>query len=374
MIGELIAISRARHQAESALRFAKEAAEAANHAKSAFLANMSHELRTPLNAILGFAQLMGRDAALTSRQGESLEIINRSGEHLLNLINDVLEMSKIEAGRITLNPERFDLRRLLQTLQEMFQIRAEAKHLSLQFDLAAELPQYVLTDEGKLRQVLINLLSNAVKFTDKGKVTLRAGKEDKGNSTYLYFEIEDTGTGIAPEEIDSLFQPFVQTTSGTQAREGTGLGLTISRQFVQLMKGDIQLTSTLGQGSIFRFDIQVTAVEQPETPQQVSRGRVLRLAFDQPIYRILVVDDRLENRLLIEQLLQTVGFETMTASDGQEAIAAWQTWHPDLILMDMWMPVMDGYQATRQIRVLEKLQPNSTHTAIVALTASAFEE
>jgi two-component system sensor histidine kinase/response regulator len=184
LVGELIAIGRARHQAESALRIAKEAAEAANRAKSAFLANMSHELRTPLNAILGFAQLMERDDGLTSRQGESLEIINRSGEHLLNLINDVLEMSKIEAGRITLNPECFDLHRLLQTLQEMFQIRAEAKRLSLQFEVAV--PQYVITDEGKLRQVLINLLSNAVKFTDKGEVTLRAGRRDK--------ETRDKGT------------------------------------------------------------------------------------------------------------------------------------------------------------------------------------
>jgi len=375
LVGELIAIGRARHQAESALRIAKEAAEAANRAKSAFLANMSHELRTPLNAILGFAQLMERDDGLTSRQGESLEIINRSGEHLLNLINDVLEMSKIEAGRITLNPERFDLHRLLQTLQEMFQIRAEAKKLSLQFEIAA-VPQYVITDEGKLRQVLINLLSNAVKFTERGKVTLRAGKEDKGNSSfYLYFEVEDTGTGIALEEIDSLFQPFVQTTSGTQAREGTGLGLTISRQFVQLMGGDIYLTSTVGQGSIFRFEVPITAVEQPQEAQQVSRGRVLRLAADQPECRILVVDDRLENRKLLDELLQTVGFQTRAVADGQEAITAWSAWHPDLILMDMRMPVMDGYQASRRIRTLEKAQSNSRQqTAIVALTASAFEE
>jgi len=346
LVGELIAIGRARHQAESALRVAKEAAEAANRAKSAFLANMSHELRTPLNSILGFAQLLERDNALTSRQRESLEIINRSGEHLLNLINDVLEMSKIEAGRITLNPESFDLHRLLQTLQEMFQIRAEAKRLSLQVEIAPELPQYVLTDEGKLRQVLINLLSNAVKFTETGGVTLRAGvhpqskiknPKSKISTPYtLYFEVEDTGQGIAPEEIGSLFQPFVQTTSGTQAREGTELGLTISRQFVQLMQGDIYLTSTLGKGSIFRFEVQVTPVEQPEeVAQQVTSGRVLRLAHDQHLYRILVVDDRLENRKLIEQLLQAVGFETRTAANGQEAITSWEAWHPHLHL--------DGY-------------------------------
>ncbi|HEY9858303.1 MAG TPA: PAS domain S-box protein, partial [Candidatus Obscuribacterales bacterium] len=215
LVGELIAIGRARHQAEEALRIAKEAAEAANRSKSMFLANMSHELRTPLNAILGFTQLMERDPALTAQQEESLEIINRSGEHLLNLINDVLEMSKIEAGRMTLHPTAFDLHRLLYTLQEMFQIRAAAKQLSLQFELAPDLPPYVLMDEGKLRQVLINLLSNAVKFTDSGGVRLRASlqKQNQSNkvSYHLDVSVEDTGSGIAPEEIDSLFQPFVQT-------------------------------------------------------------------------------------------------------------------------------------------------------------------
>ncbi|HEY9846039.1 MAG TPA: histidine kinase dimerization/phospho-acceptor domain-containing protein, partial [Candidatus Caenarcaniphilales bacterium] len=287
LVGELIAIGIARHKAEEALRVAKEVAvgEAArsadaNRAKSTFLANMSHELRTPLNAILGFSQLMERDNSLTPRQQESLAIINRSGEHLLNLINDVLEMSKIEAGRITLNPAPFDLRRLLETLEEMFQIRVKAKQLSLQFEIAPELPHYVLADEGKLRQILINLLSNAVKFTDQGGVTLRARAQESSakrsqhlglnsrlestqnalavadigepalnelelvkthNSCTLHFEVEDTGRGIAPEEIDSLFQPFVQTTSATQVREGTGLGLTISRQFVQLMGGEIDL-------------------------------------------------------------------------------------------------------------------------------------
>ncbi|MBW4574424.1 MAG: PAS domain S-box protein [Aphanothece sp. CMT-3BRIN-NPC111] len=379
LVGELIAIGRARHKAEAALKIAKEAAEAANRAKSTFLANMSHELRTPLNAILGFAQLMERDTALTNKQRESLSIINRSGEHLLNLINDVLEMSKIEAGRIVLNTAPFNLHRLLQTLQEIFQVRTEAKHLSLQFEVAPDLPQYVLTDEGKLRQVLINLLSNAVKFTQVGKVTLRVsvvsekkqGATDNGQRT-IHFEVEDTGKGIAPEEMNNLFQPFVQTTSGIEAREGTGLGLTISRQFVRLMGGDIDFTSVVGQGSTFRFEVQVTLAEPPpEVALPFTRGRILKLASNQPVYRVLVVDDRRENWELLTQLLQAVGFETRTATNGQEAIAQWQNWHPHLIWMDMRMPVMDGYEATRRIRAQEN---EGSRCAIVALTASAFEE
>ncbi|HEY9620059.1 MAG TPA: PAS domain S-box protein [Crinalium sp.] len=379
LVGELIAIGRARHKAEDALRIAKEAAEAANRAKSIFLANMSHELRTPLNAILGFSQLMERDTALTPRQRESLATINRSGEHLLELINDVLEMSKIEAGRTVLNPAPFDLHRLLQTLYDMFQIRVQGKQLSLQFDWSADLPRYVVTDEGKLRQVLINLLGNAVKFTQEGGVILRVRKDHPTphpTPHILHFEVEDTGRGIAPDEVDELFHPFVQTMSGTQAREGTGLGLTISRQFVQLMGGDIVVNSTLGQGSTFCFDVQVTlsdavAVEPPRTI-----GRVVGLAANQPPYRILVVDDRQENRDLIAQLLETVGFEVYTANDGQEAIAQWQQVQPHLIWMDIRMPNMDGYDATRYIRTAEAQQRNESQrtTKIIALTASAFEE
>ena len=389
LVGELIAVGCARHKAEQALLVAKEAAEAANRAKSIFLANMSHELRTPLNAILGFAQLMERDTTLTSRHRDSLAIINRSGEHLLNLINDVLEMSKIEAGRLVLSLEPVNLHRLLQTLQEMFQVRTQAKRLSLRFELAPDLPQCVLTDEGKLRQVLINLLSNAVKFTETGGITLRARAEQGNPGKFpmpytLFFEVEDTGKGIASKEMGNLFQPFVQTTSGIEAREGTGLGLTISRQFVRLMGGDIYLISTVGKGSTFRFDIQVTLAEAKAVAPTLTHGRVLQLAPDQPTYRILVVDDRPEGRDLIAQLLGTVGFETRTATNGQEAVQQWQQWHPHLIWMDMRMPVMDGYEATRQIREQEAQgRGNSTHslnpplhqpTVIIALTASAFEE
>lgn len=373
LVGEITAIGIARHQAEEALRVAKEAAETANTAKSTFLANMSHELRTPLNAILGFAQLMERDVALTSRQKASLATINRSGEHLLTLINDVLEMSKIEAGRTVLHSIPFDLHQLLQTLEQMFQVRAEAKQLALQFDIATNLPQYVFTDEGKLRQVLINLLSNAVKFTETGEVALRASASTINQEQItLDFEVQDTGKGIAPEEIDNLFQPFVQTSSGTQAREGTGLGLTISRQFIRLMGGDIQVNSVLGVGSTFSFDIQIILAKPSEVTPLLTNRRVLKIAPNQITYRILVVDDRSENRDIITQLLGSVGLEVRTANNGQEAIATWESWQPHLIWMDMRMPIMDGYEATRQIR--KKASNNSAFPKIIALTASAFEE
>ncbi|MBW4542713.1 MAG: PAS domain S-box protein [Myxacorys chilensis ATA2-1-KO14] len=370
LVGELIAIGRARHKAEADLRIAKEAAEAANIAKSTFLANMSHELRTPLNAILGFAQLMERDVALSDRQRNSLAIINRSGEHLLSLINDVLEMSKIEAGRTTLNLVAFDLHYLLQTLHEMFLIRTKAKRLSLDFEIASDLPQYITADESKLRQVFINLLTNAVKFTDTGSIKLCANSIDPLTLT-LRFEVHDSGCGIAPNEIDGLFRPFIQTSSGLQIREGTGLGLTISRRFVQLMGGDIQVKTALGKGSTFSFDLPVAIAEVKEVVPSSPLRRVLQLAPNQLSYRILVVDDRAENRSLVEQLLTAVGFETRSAIHGKDAIAWWQQWKPHLILMDMRMPVIDGYEATRQIRALEA---TDHHTKIIALTASAFEE
>ncbi|MBD1845947.1 PAS domain S-box protein [Cyanobacteria bacterium FACHB-63] len=368
LAGELIAIGRARYKAEADLRIAKDAAEAANLAKSTFLANMSHELRTPLNAILGFAQLMERDAALSDRQRNSLAIINRSGEHLLNLINDVLEMSKIEAGRTTLNVVFFDLHHLLHTLQEMFLMRAKTKQLALNFTITPDFPQYIQTDENKLRQVLINLLSNAIKFTETGSITLEASVQSE---TMLQFKVQDTGQGIAPEEFDQLFRPFIQTSSGSYLREGTGLGLTISRRFVRLMGGDIRVESTVGQGSTFSFEIQTATANPIEVAPMLNSKRVLQLTPYQANCRILVVDDRPENREFVEQLLTMVGFETRSAINGKDAISQWQQWQPHLILMDMRMPVMDGYEATRQIRALESAQ---TRSKILALTASAFEE
>ncbi len=370
-------LSLSRQQLEESsqqLQLKAQEAEAANQAKSLFLANMSHELRTPLNAILGFSQLMARDKAITAEQKLSLGIINRSGEHLLNLINDVLEMSKIEAGKIVLNNQSFDLHQLLQTIQEMFKIRTEAKKLWFQFMLADNLPRFVVGDAHKLRQLLINLLSNAVKFTQTGGVTLRTficqSGELLANQAQLCFEIIDTGKGIAPEELNKLFDPFVQTASGIQSEGGTGLGLSISRQFVELMGGTIQATSTLGEGSTFTFNIQVELPESSSADIATPNQRVQQIAPGQPNYRLMVVDDRESNRLALVKLLQSVGLETRTANNGQEAIALWQTWQPDLIWMDMRMPVMNGYQAAAKI----KSHPQGTKTIIIALTASAFEE
>ena len=350
-------------------------AETANRAKSEFLANMSHELRTPLNAILGFAQLMERDQMLNSQQHNSLATINRSGEHLLALINDVLEMSKIEAGRTVLNPEPFNLHHLLQILKDMFQLRASAKEILLEFDIDPNLPHFVIGDRGKLRQVLINLLGNAIKFTQNGGVTLGV-RVKSWHKTYpgeklctLYFEVEDTGKGISPEELDKIFDPFVQTASGAQARGGTGLGLAISRQFIRLMGGDICTSSTLGKGSTFYFEIKL-ALAKRSKKDKPRKQQVISLAPSQPSYRILVVDDRQENRDLLAELLSKVAFDVRTANNGIEAIEQWQEWRPHLIWMDMRMPLMDGYEATKKI----KARSQEHATVIIALTASAFEE
>ncbi len=282
-------LEQEKHQRQE-LEVAKHSAEVANRAKSEFLANMSHELRTPLNAILGFSQLMERDSSLNSQQQESLGIINRSGEHLLNLINDVLEMSKIEAGRTTLNCKTIDLSHLLQLLQEMFQVRAEAKQLTLKFELADNLPQYICTDESKLRQVLINLLGNAVKFTESGEITLRVQMVNRTEETianrHLLFEVEDSGRGIAPEDCDRLFEPFVQTNNNDRNEGGTGLGLAISHRFVRLMGGELSFTSNLGIGSTFRFNIEVILAESADAEKPIAKQRVLTIAPGQQSYRV----------------------------------------------------------------------------------------
>ncbi|MEG4335699.1 response regulator [Microcoleus sp. AT9_A2] len=366
---------------------AEEAAAAASLAKSQFVANMSHELRTPLNAILGFTQVMSRDSLLSHENLENLRIINRSGQHLLELINDVLDLSKIEAGIIGLDQRSFDLYQLLDTLEEMFQIKAETKKMQLRFSVEANVPQYIKTDEKKLRVCLINLLANAMKFThDGGRIWLRvsvesnqpqsAESESHLNYTFvdpllILFEVEDTGIGIAAAEIDTLFDAFVQTQAGRKAADGTGLGLTITKKYVQIMGGDIWVKSVLGEGTSFKFNIRVFAAISSEITVATFQ-RAIGLEADQPIYRILAVDDNQENRLLLVKMLQPIGFEVREAENGYQAVELWESWQPHLIWLDTRMPVMDGFEAVRQIRAKEK--QTQWRTVIIALTASTFEE
>ncbi len=346
------------------VRQALVAAQAASRAKSLFLANMSHELRTPLNAILGFAQVMDRDPALNAGQHRQLSTIHRSGQHLLSLINDVLEIARIEAGRTRIEIGPFDLTETLAAITEMIRIRAESQGLELRLEQRGELPTYVLGDANHLRQVLINLLGNAVKFTDNGTVTLRVACSDG----HVRFEVADTGSGIPAEEQIRIFEAFYQTDQGASRGEGTGLGLTISRELVQLMGGELSLHSEAGHGSTFAFTLPL-----PETHMPVIAGlhsRVIGLEPGQPHYRILVAEDKPDNRELATQLLEAVGFEVRFAMNGEEAVAMFESWHPDFIWMDMRMPGMDGYAATRAIRKL----PGGDRVKIVALTASAFLE
>jgi PAS domain S-box-containing protein len=361
-----------RRESEVALQQAKLEAEAANQAKSRFLSNMSHELRTPLNAILGFTQVMNRDTSLSSNQRDRVDVINRSSEHLLEMINDVLDMAKIESGRVDVYTSSFDLYHLLETLENMFSMRLLAKGIVLVIEPLHNVPQFVKTDEGKLRQILINLIGNAIKFTDEGQIRVKVRLiEDRQSlekpNTLLFFDIEDTGIGISNNELDSIFEAFFQGKQGSSSeRVGTGLGLPICREFIQLLNGNIWVSSKLGYGSLFQFYIPVEAVS---ASNRLPSPRLPELSSQQLQYRTLVVDDRWECRQLLTQILEPLGLDIRDAKNGQEAIKVWQEWRPHLIWMDMLMPVMDGYTAAQYI----KTHPQGRATVIIALTASTLE-
>ncbi|WP_129672080.1 PAS domain S-box protein [Candidatus Chloroploca sp. Khr17] len=366
-----------RKRVEEALLVAKQQAEAANHAKSVFLANMSHELRTPLNAILGFSQLMARDPNLTPAQHENLDTINRSGEHLLHIINDVLDMAKIEAGRHTFLAGPVDLQRLLDDLRILFRLRAESKGLALNIEAAPTVPPWVTTDEAKLRQILINLLGNAIKFTTVGQVALRVRAEILP-VPQLIFEVQDTGTGIEPDDLESIFNPFIQSSMPDRMREGTGLGLTISYEFAQLLDGSLVAASRgiPGEGSVFTLTLPLQ-VESSATGQLAplpSYARAIGLEPGQPNYRMLVADDRPENARLLVTLLQQLGFEAEGVPNGAEAVERWRTWQPHVVWMDLRMPVMDGIDATHHILRACDDDPALLRPVIIALSASVFGE
>lgn len=348
---------------------ARNAAEAASRAKSVFLASMSHELRTPLNAILGFSRLLQSDRTLPDHTRKNVEIINRSGTHLLRLINDVLDMAKIESGSMQLQKAPFDLGELLCDVTDLMRQRAEEKGLQLIIDQDSTFPRYIVADEGRIRQILINLIGNAVKFTEQGGVTLRLGTRENTLS-HLQIEVEDSGKGIAPEECQRIFEPFVQL--GDQGgSHGTGLGLAITMQYVELMGGSISVTSSPEKGSVFRVELPLEEAKEDDIQRanEAEQREILGIA-GRSDYRILIVEDQRDNQLLLQMLMENIGLSVRIASNGEEGVRLFESYRPHFIWMDRRMPVMDGIEATKKIRSL----PGGADVRIVAVTASAFAE
>jgi CheY-like chemotaxis protein/anti-sigma regulatory factor (Ser/Thr protein kinase) len=331
---------------------------------------MSHELRTPLNAILGFSSLIRQDSSLSLEQRDHLDIINRSGEHLLSLINDVLEIAKIEAGKLHLEADALDLHSMVRDVTDMMQLRAEQKGLQLTLEQSSEFPRYIKSDEARLRQVLVNLVGNAVKFTEKGGVSVRLGAR-RNEQPHLLIEVEDTGPGVSTEDQKRLFRPFVQLADRGE-QKGTGLGLTITKQYVELLGGTINMESSLGKGSLFRVELPIKEVDAEKVIEQrmMPGSGAVELAPGQPCYRILVVEDQLENQLLLMRLMTDIDMDVRLAENGEECLQIFEKWHPDLIWMDRRMPVMDGEEAARRLRQL----PGGDKVKIIAVTASAFKE
>ncbi|MEG3919341.1 ATP-binding protein [Microcoleus sp. T3_A4] len=356
------------------LKEAKIAADSANHAKSQFLANMSHELRTPLNGILGYSQIMERDKTTTPKQKDAIHIIHQCGSHLLTLINDILDLSKIEASKMELYSSSFNFSSFLIGVVEMCRIRAEQKDITFSYQALNQLPNAVSADEKRLRQVLINLLGNAIKFTEKGGVIFKVGvigtgeDSDQSQLTKIRFHIQDTGVGMAPEQLEKIFLPFEQVGNSQQKAEGTGLGLAIAQKIVQMMGGEIKVESILGQGSSFSFDLELT--QSSEFIEQTSLNNSINLrGFKGTKNKILLVDDRLENRGFIRSFLEPLGFKILEACNGQEGLNKAIDFQPDLIITDLVMPVMDGFEMSRRFRKSSEFKD----VILIASSASVFE-
>jgi signal transduction histidine kinase/ActR/RegA family two-component response regulator len=337
-------------------------AEVANQAKSTFLANMSHELRTPLNGILGYAQLLQTDNRLDAEHREGIDIIQRCGEHLLTLISDILDFSKIEAGRIELYPSDFHFGNLINGINELFWLQAQQKEMNYVYEPLSHLPTVVHADEKRLRQVLINLLGNAVKFTRQGQVTLSIDRY-QGK---IRFQIEDTGIGIAPQELDKIFLPFQQAGDPKYRADGTGLGLSITQKLVEMMGGELRVESMLGKGSLFWFALELPEIEADKLAH-IKERRII--GYQGPRRKILVVDDKWENRSILVSLLSPLGFDIEQACNGQEGLEKANAFHPNLVLMDLFMPVMDGFETVRQLRKI----PGFKAIVIIAVSAGVFD-
>lgn len=369
LIGEIVE----RKRIEKELRQAEEAAKNSSQAKSEFLANMSHELRTPLNGILGYAQILQRTESLSEKGSKGISVIYQCGSHLLTLINDVLDLSKIEARKLELNLIDFYLPAFLDSVSEICRIRAEQKIIRFDLQLDPDLPTGIRADEKRLRQVLINLLGNAIKFTHQGSVTFKVkvinqALNDKGHITYtIRFEIIDTGTGITPEQAEKIFLPFEQVGNQKRQTEGTGLGLTISQKIISLMGSQIKVDSEFGKGSTFWFEVELPeSKDWAKVSRVVERGTVI--GYQGQKRTILIVDDKWENRSVIVNLLEPVGFTVVEASQGQEGWKQIRAYKPDLIITDLVMPVMDGFEFIKSLRQSGQFK----ETAVIASSASVF--
>ncbi|HTN90568.1 MAG TPA: ATP-binding protein, partial [Sorangium sp.] len=363
------------------LKAAKEAADAASRAKSDFLASMSHELRTPLNGILGYAQILERLEGLSPRHLRAVQIIQSSGEHLLTLINDVLDLAKIEAGKLTLSPDEVHFPSFVQAVLGICQVRAEAKGLTFLFEQEGTALGAVIADQKRLTQVLLNLLGNAIKFTERGRVVLRvvaseappAGGPLSGAPRPVRFRVEDTGPGIAPEHLARIFEPFEQVPTGGAPVEGTGLGLAITRRIVDHMGGTLRVESQPGEGSVFEVEVPLadaSAAPAAGAPAPQVAGRWARVTgYAGPRRAVLVVDDQAENRAVLRGMLAPLGIVVVEASGGGEALALASARRPDLVVMDLAMPELDGIETTRRLRRL----PGLASVPVIASSASASE-